>query len=387
MKIAQVNVYFQPFMVGGAEWYVYNLSKELVKRGHEVHVFTASRFNGSTAPDSEMIDGISVHRIPLSVDWSYRMKVWDGLSEALVGKDFDVIHTYDYAQPHSLAAIRAGAKSHIATVLTVFDVHSMIPRVWFKRIPMKVMDGYMARRTLPAASMVLVRAPNLVEPLVEIGGVPDRIRVTPSGVRDESLGEFNGEGFKARHGIQGSPVVLYIGRMNPLKGPQYLVESAPSILRVFPKAQFVFVGPDQSGYQETLKAKADKLGIGPSFRFLGPIYDFAEKMSAYAACDVFTLPTSYEGTSQSIFEAMAQGKPVVSTKVGGVPYQISNGVEGHLVEYADVEALTAALLSILEEMNNAREMGLKGRKRVESLRYSILTTAIEDIYREVKEAN
>ena len=46
MKIAQVNVYFQPFMVGGAEWYVYNMSRELVRRGHEVHVYTAETYEG-----------------------------------------------------------------------------------------------------------------------------------------------------------------------------------------------------------------------------------------------------------------------------------------------------------------------------------------------------
>src|SRR5712692_9403896 len=173
MKIAQVNVYFQPFMLGGAEWYVYNVSRELADRGHEVHVFTAASYDGKTAPDTETIDGINVHRLPMKIDWSYRMKVWSGLYEALVAQDFDVIHTYDYAQPHSAVAIRAGKSSGAGTVLTVFDIHSMIPRVWYKRIPMKMIEGYMARRTLPGASRVLVRAPNLVDPLLGMGGAAD----------------------------------------------------------------------------------------------------------------------------------------------------------------------------------------------------------------------
>lgn len=180
MKIAQVNVYFHPFMVGGAEWYVLNVSKELVKKGHDVHVFTAASYEGNTAPSKETIDGISVHRLPMKLDWSYRMKVWDGLSEALEGGGFDLIHTYDYAQPHSAAAIRAGKRVQKGTVLTVFDVHSMIPRVWFKQIAMSVMDRYMAMRTIPEASMVLARAPNLVDPLIKMGGRQDRIRVTSS---------------------------------------------------------------------------------------------------------------------------------------------------------------------------------------------------------------
>lgn len=383
MKIAQVNVYFHPFMVGGAEWYVYNMSRELVRRGHEVHVFTAAKLNGAEAPATESVEGISVHRLPLSLDWSYRMKIWKGLSEALTGEHFDVIHAYDYAQPHSVAAVSAGAKSRTPTVLTVFDVHSMIPRVWYKRVPMRFMERYMARRTLPEASMVLVRAPNLVEPLLKMGATEKRTRVTSSGVRDESLGEFDGKGFRASHGINGGPVVLYIGRLNPLKGPQHLLDSAPGVLKEFPGACFAFVGPDQSGYQAALVSRAERLGVASHVRFLGPIYDFQEKMSAYSSCDLFALPTSYEGTSQSIFEAMAQGKPVVSTRVGGVPWQLTDGVEGRLVPYGDVGALTSAISETLADRKVAAEMGQRGRKRVETQRYSVLASELEGIYREV----
>ncbi|MDA4126848.1 MAG: glycosyltransferase family 4 protein [Thaumarchaeota archaeon] len=387
MKIAQVNVYFQPFMVGGAEWYVYNISRELVKRGHEVHVFTSDTYNGNAATSSETIDGIIIHRLPLKIDWSYRMKVWDGLLEALCAQQFDIIHTYDYAQPHSVVALKAGERTGTGTVLTVFDVHSLIPRVWYKQIPMRVMEGYMARRTLSEASVILVRAPNLVDPLVELGGPPSRIRVTSSGVRDESLGSFDGEGFKKRHGIQGSPTVLFVGRLNPLKGPQYLIRAAPMILKSFPDTQFVLVGPDQSRYAEVLRSEAANNGLTSNFHLLGPVYDFGEKMAAYSSCDVFALPTAYEGTSQSLFEAMAQGKPVVSTKVGGVPSQLTDGVEGRLVPYADSEALGSAIVGILEDGTRSTEMGAKGRQRVLPQRYSVLASDLEKIYEEVRVHN
>jgi glycosyltransferase involved in cell wall biosynthesis len=374
-------------MVGGAEWYVYNVSRELVKKGHEVHVFTADRCNGRTASDSETIDGITVHRVPLKIDWSYRMKVWSGLYEMLTTQHFDVIHTYDYAQPHSAVAIRAGKDSGTGTVLTVFDIHSMIPRVWYKQLPMKLMERYMARRTLPQASRVLVRAPSLVDPLLEMGGIAEKIQVTPSGIRDESLGNFDGAGFRKKHGVDGSPVVLYMGRLNPLKGPQYLIECAPDILGHFPNAQFVFLGPDQSGFGEVMETKAAKLGIKSHVRLLGPILDFDEKMAAYASCDVFALPTSYEGTSQSIFEAMAQARPVVATKVGGIPYQLTDGVEGRLVPYSDTDALCSAILEVLGDTKRAAGMGTKGRERVRTQRYSILTADLEGIYREVLVVN
>lgn len=374
-------------MVGGAEWYVYNISTELVKMGHEVHVFTADRCNGERAPPTEVIDGINVHRLPMKIDWTYRTKVWDGLYDALSGGSFDVIHTYDYAQPHSVDAIRAGKKAGSCAVLTVFDVHSMIPRVWYKQLPMKVVEGYLARRTLPRADRILVRAPNLVQPIIELGGDADRILVTPSGIRDASLGDFDGAVFREKHKIVGSPMILYLGRLNPLKGPQDLLAVAPAILKEHPDASFVFVGPDQSGYAETLGAQVDVLGIGQHVHIVGPIYDFDEKMQAYAACQVFVLPTAYEGTSQAIFEAMSQGKPVVATRVGGVPYQITDGEEGYLVEHGDVNMLATRIEEVLSDQSLAAEMGRKGRESVRSNRYSILAKTLSEIYDQARTSN
>ncbi len=97
-------------------------------------------------------------------------------------------------------------------------------------------------------------------------------------------------------------------------------------------------------------------------------------MQAYAACQVFVLPTAYEGTSQAIFEAMSQGKPVVATRVGGVPYQITDGEEGYLVEHGDVNMLATRIEEVLSDQSLAAEMGRKGRERVRSNRYSVLAT-------------
>ena len=379
-----VNVFFQPFMVGGAEWYVYNMSRELTKLGHEVHVFTADTCNGTRAPSEEVIEGISVHRLPLRIDWTYRLKVWSGLEEALTAGSFDVIHTYDYAQPHSKVAVRAGNRAHVGTALTVFDVHSMIPRKWYKQIPMRAIESYVGRAPLAGADRILVRAPELVPPLLELGADERRIIVTPSGIREGSLGAFDGGAFRKKHGLEGaSPLILYLGRLNPLKGPQYLLEAAPAILRAFPNACFAFVGPDQSGYGESLRSQADRLGVGSRARFLGPIYEFEEKMQAYSSCDVFVLPTAFEGTSQAIFEAMSQAKPLVATRVGGIPSQVTDGREGFLVEYADAPALAAKVIEVLGDPAMARAMGARGKEKVEAHTYPVLASEMVKIYERV----
>ena len=387
MKIAQVNSYFHPFMIGGAEWYIYNISKELVKGGHDVTVFTADSYGGETAPSDGTVDGIRVRRFPLKLDLSYRMKLWDGLSSALEDGSFDVIHTYDYAQKHTLDALNAAKNSGVGSALTIFDVHSSIPRPWYKQVPMRYLDGYFARRAFPLATRILIRAPDLVRGLPEIGRWESKVRVSPSGVRPESFQEYDGGEFRRRYSVDGSPLVLFLGRINPLKGPQYLIEAAPRLAEEFPGICFAFVGPDQSGYRSRLEARAKELGVSSRVRFTGMIGDFTEKMQAYSACDVFCLPTSYEGTSQAIFEAMTQGKPVVSTRTGGIPFQVEDGKEGYLVDYGDVGALADALVHVLKDGEKSVEMGVLSVKRAKDFQYPNLAAGLRSIYQEIIQTN
>jgi len=355
-----------------------------VKRGHEVDVVTAQNYDGKTAPPREEVDGIGVRRVKLSLDWSYRLKLWDGLAETLDEGRYDIIHTYDYAATHSLVALRFAEAAKIRSALTVFDVHRMIPRSFYKKWGMKPIERYFAGRTLAASDSILVRAPELIPPLLEMGAENARISVTPSGIRDESMNSFDGRAFREKHSIEGAPMLLFLGRLNPLKGPQHLLEAARPILAEFPDAAFVFVGPDQVGYRERLLDRARELGISTKIHILGPIYDLKEKMQAYAACDVFVLPTSYEGTSQAIFEAMSQGKPVVASRVGGIPSQVTTGVEGVLVEYGDISALSGALLTLLRDRPLMSRMGANARNKASHYRYSSLAAGLEEIYSQIR---
>ena len=381
MKIAQVNVYFYPVMVGGAEWYVFNVSRELVKRGHEVHVYAADTYQGKKIrPANDRVEGIYVHRVPLWLDLTYRAKVWRGLKSHLLKGDFDVIHTYDYGQPHSYVAVKVGKAAKKPVALTVFDVHSMIPRPFYKRLTMKLLDKYLARFTLKGASKILVRAPNLIDPLIHMGASIEKIQVTPSGINEEALKPAEGSSFLKDYAISGRPVILYLGRLHPMKGPQYLIMAAPTILKTYPNATFVFIGPDQNDYKSRLTQLGERLRVTENLVFTGPIYDLETKIQAYAAADVFVLPSGYEGTSQAIFEAMAQGKPVVATSRGGIPFQVEHEKEAILVEYGDKKALASAVLRLLNDRTFAAKLGTMARRKVKSFTYPVLVNQIEGIY-------
>ncbi|MDG6994372.1 MAG: glycosyltransferase family 4 protein [Nitrososphaerota archaeon] len=378
MKIAQVNVYYDPFFVGGAEWYVYNISRRLAKMGHEVHVFTARKYQGKDAPEREDLEGVIVHRFPFKLDLSYRLKIWNGLADAIALDKFDIIHTYDYAQSHTNSALRAAKKTGTPVALTVFDIHTMIPRPFYKQMWIKLFEAFSAKKVLLSANKLLVRAPTLIGSLQEIGVPLEKIIVTPSGINEDSLKEFDGRKFLSEHVITGSPVILFLGRLNPLKGPQHILNIAPDIVKQFPDAAFVFVGPDQSGYSNELNKMAKDRKI--KAYFTGPIYDLQKKMQAYASCDLFVLPTTYEGTSQAIFEAMSQARPIVSTSVGGIPSQIKSGREGLLVEYGDESALREAALDLLTNRKKAEALGQAAREKVKSFTYPVLASRLEEIY-------
>ena len=151
----------------------------------------------------------------------------------------------------------------------------------------------------------------------------------------------------------------------------------------YPETTFVFVGPDQNNYKEQLIRLAKNLGVLEHMVFTGPIYDFERKMQVFAASDEFVLPSGYEGTSQAIFGAMAQGRPIVATNRGGIPFQIRHQKEGLLVEYGDDKALASAILRLLDDRKFAMSLGLKAKKRVKSFTYSILAEQIEDVYFDV----
>lgn len=384
MKIAQVNVYFYPVMVGGIEWYVYNISRELAKRGHEVHVYATDTYRGKKIlPADEVVEGIRVHRVPLWLNLSHRAKVWRGLYDLLIRGDFDVIHTYDYGQPHSYVAVKAGKAAKKPVVLTVFDVHSMISRPFSKRFLMKLFDKYFARFTLRNATMILARASKLVDPLLTMGTSKEKIGVTPSGISKEALHLADGSEFRKKYGVKG-PLILYLGRLHPTKGLRYLIEAFPMILKDFPEAKIVMVGPDQVGYRNELVRLAENLKVENYVLFLPPIYNLNEKMTVYAACNVFVLPSGYEGFGQVLIEAMAQGKPVVATKVGGIPDLVKDGREGFLIRYGAASDIANSVVKLLSDERLAVEMGRRGRKRATFLTYDILCGQIEKIYEAIR---
>jgi len=173
------------------------------------------------------------------------------------------------------------------------------------------------------------------------------------------------------------PVVGTIARLAPQKGVSYFLKAA-SLLKEY-QVNFLVVG--DGPLEETLKQEAAELGLQGRVIFAGRRENIAEILSVL---DIFVLPSITEGLPLTILEAMAAGKPVVATRVGGVPEAIVEGKTGLVVAPKDPEALAVALAGLIGERDRLMRMGTNGQKHVrEKFTVSMMVEKTMELYQQL----
>ena len=183
-----------------------------------------------------------------------------------------------------------------------------------------------------------------------------KVQVIHNGVTLQPSADRSAAIDRARRLSGDHPIVLTVARLDEQKGHQYLLEAAVQV----PEAQFVLAG--DGPLRSALEAQARSLGLEGRVKFLGYCTDVPEWL---AECDVFVLPSLYEGLPLSILEAMAAGRPIIATQIGGTDEAVLDGETGLLVPPADPTALAAAIRSILGDRVFAQRLASAGRRRVE----------------------
>jgi glycosyltransferase involved in cell wall biosynthesis len=188
------------------------------------------------------------------------------------------------------------------------------------------------------------------------------MRVMPLGL---DLDRFVGCGaargrLRAELGL--APDALTVGivaRLVPIKAHEVFLEAAGRLRRRLPRVTFVVVGDGER--RTELEGEARRQGLQGHIHFLGWRQDLER---IYADLDVVALTSRNEGSPVSLIEAMAAGRPVVATRVGGVPDLIEDGLTGALVGTGDAGALADAIGTLLADPDRRGAMGTAGRKRV-----------------------
>jgi glycosyltransferase involved in cell wall biosynthesis len=165
----------------------------------------------------------------------------------------------------------------------------------------------------------------------------------------------------------GARIILTVGRWDSserYKGADTLISALPDVLAAVPDVLLVLVGDGDD--RPRLQQLAGSCGVALATRFVSGLTQ-EELFACYAHCDVFALPSRGEGFGLVFLEVMAHGKPVIGGAHGGTPDVVQDGVTGILVRHGDAARLSAALVSLLAHPNCAREMGMRGRERVQAM--------------------
>jgi glycosyltransferase involved in cell wall biosynthesis len=206
-------------------------------------------------------------------------------------------------------------------------------------------SGMLTRTAVREADFVVTKSEDLRRKAVLMGASPERTRTVLNGcdlsafvVRDRS---------EARHTLQIDPhseVIVYIGRMDVKKGLRELVEAAASMCQQRPNLHVYLIG---EGPDRPLIESAIRANNATSYTHAIPACSFADVAVWMAAADLVTLPSYMEGCPNVVLEALACGRPVVATNVGGIP-EIMSDACGRLVPPRDPAELARALASVLD---------------------------------------
>ena len=176
----------------------------------------------------------------------------------------------------------------------------------------------------------------------------------------------------------GAPVIGIIGRMTQDKGHGELIRALPSILEKRPAAVALVVGDGPT--RPRTQQMVTEAGLGGSVRFTGHRPDIPDVL---AAIDLLVLPSVREGLPYSVMEAMAAGRPVVASEVGGVPELISHEKEGLLVPAGDASALSASVLRLLDDPALSERLTTAARRKVRALTLEAHVETLKELYRHV----
>jgi glycosyltransferase involved in cell wall biosynthesis len=309
------------------------------------------------------------------------------------------VHTLGLHRKTDLSVVlrlRALLKQLRPDVLHAYLLHSnVLGRIVGRLVGIPVIIG--SERTIGQAGRLGRLVTRLTNPLTDavevnsetgaraiehnLGVPPDKIEIVNSGVDLDAFGgSLKRTEIRAELGLaHDQHLVLYVGRLRPVKGVEYGIRAFASAVNSHPKMHMALAGEgEQLAY---LKNLATELGVQEKITFLGVRNDLP---GLFSAADSVLMPSLTEGLPRTAIEAMAAGKPVIATRVGGTPEAIIDGETGTLVPPMDVEAMAAALIELVRDTGLGARLGSAGRQRAEQ-NYSVdnYVARLDGLYRQL----
>ena len=384
MKILHVFDFFSPVHGGGTVDLLYRVALSQSRRGHEVVIYTSD-----FELDRDFINsvlGVAVHPFPSWLRIGVT-RVTPGIIPAARKnlKDFDIIHLHCFRSFQNVV-IHHYAKKHGTPY--ILDAHGSTPRlatgnnspmVFFKWL-YDVFFGYQAMRD---ADRLIAQTQVGVDEYSNLGADEEKVTLIHPPIDIDEFKELPKIGtFRSRYNIGSLKVVMFLGRINWIKGIDFLVKSFAQMASQTQDLLLVIVGPDD-GYQKTVEELIEGLGIGEKVLFTG-FLNGEEKLAALVDADILVQPSIYEQAARASLEAMMCNTPVVVSKNTGAGEYIQRMDGGDVVEYGDTDGLIKAIKSTLDNLAAAQVRTQKAREYIKSnVSVASQTEKYEEVYREV----
>lgn len=385
MKILLISLSFPPRRFGGTTAVSYTLAKSLVQLGHDVTVYTTDIYDRhSRIPDVKGVrhlDGIKVHYYRNVSNWlasnGFFLPVgFLGIAGEELSK-FDIIHLHQFRTLQIIVACRYALKYGIPYVL---DAHGSVTRAtggksWFKW-PLKwLFDITFGYRIIRNATRVIAQNDVAIQEYKSFGVKDERIAFIPLFFPVEEFSDLPPRGrFLKQYGLTERRVIMSLGRINPIKGLDFLIESFYELSRSRHDIALSIVGPDD-GYRRTLERLVVKLNLSDRVIFPG-VLSGQEKLSALVDADILVQPSRYEQAAWAPLEAVLCGTPIIVSRDTGSGEDVKRLDAGYLVEYGNKQEMVVTLQKILDDPSEARAKTQKARDFIWT--NLSLTSMIED---------
>jgi glycosyltransferase involved in cell wall biosynthesis len=389
LRILTVIPYFSPaYYFGGPVRVTHEITRRLALRGHRVDVYTTDVFDGTSRHNKkeDNFEGVRViyfrnifNRLASRYHAFLPRGFYSSLRETCSG--YDLIHIHEYYT--FMAAVSAGLarKNGVPFLLSA---HGSLPVTRERgNRGRKTLFNHLLRNTIVTdISRAIALNAREKEQYASIGIHEDKIEIIPNGINVMEFRDLpDGHQFRSRYGIRSEDkVILFVGRIHEIKGLDILLKAFNEVTRTASGVKLVIVGPDD-GYLKTLYDIATTLRMRQDLVVTG-LLSGGEKLSAYAAADIFVLPSRSEGFPVTVLEACASGLPVIITDRCNFSEveKLGAGLEVTCSE----QSLSNAIRKLLNDPALGKEMGGRGRKMVfDRYDWDSIVLQLEKVYRNV----
>ena len=379
MNILHIVPYFYPaWAYGGTPKVVFELCRELVRKGHNVTVYTTDVFNKNSRQSAvgsrqstncieAEVEGIKIKyfkNISNSLAFNQKVFISPAISKALKKnlKQFDMVHLHEFRTLQNATAYKYLTKYKIPYVLSA---HGSVLRLMGKEFLKMLFDKSIGFKILKSAKRVIAVSNIEVEQYIKMGVERDRISLIPNGI---NISEFENAdkvkgNFRRAYKLSDKKILLFIGRLNAIKGIDFLLNTFAILTKDIKDTILVIAGPDD-GYKNEIESRINLLKINDKVLLIDGLYG-EDKISAMKDADMFIYPSRHEIFGIAPLEALMCGTPVIVTENCGCADFLREANGGIVVKYQDISGLLDSIQNILDKKEEAKKLASNGMELVQ----------------------